>query len=1111
MDDPFFITGGTLAPGALSYIERAADGALFASLLRGEFCYVLTSRQVGKSSLMIRVAEKLRGEGHRVVVVDLSAIGQNVTAAQWYRGIVSLIAQQCPDEDELLALWRSQHETPMVQRVLRFIEAVLQREPALRLTLFVDEIDGVRSLAFSCDEFFACIRAAYNQRAERPELNRFAVCLLGSAAPTDLIRDPRCTPFNLGRRIELTDFRPEEARPLAVGLAVGKLYGRPDGPEQAQRLLQRVLYLTGGHPYLTQRFCNAVAERDCVTPGEVDAVCREIYLSGGVDTDTNLVFVRSRVLGGPTGEGATEDELAGLLDLYKRVLGGQLVANRDTDPYVSILRLAGLVSAEGSHLRVRNRIYARVFDRKWIAEHLPRAELRRQQQAYRRALLRVGAVSTVLVGVVGGFAVQSVLSERRAHKAEVESRRLAGERGEALGRMGETFYGSQVHAAWQAVDQRRFDQAARLLKSLIPQSGQADFRDWAWSYLWERSHPWDRSFFDPARRAASVHFLRDGSQLAVSGARHEVTVRDLATDRVVFEYTTDHQGPWHQLTFAASGTVLASVGGPMGPNARPVELVEWQVDLVGIPDGRRIARLRPGGPVGRIALTRDGRYFAAQVGDPFKRQLRLWDARTGHPLPAPDLKGYVTALAAAANTEQFVVGTAQGEIGLLTPRLSPPFRPANHVRPPARRMAVSADGRRLAWGGADGRVTVFDLAARRPVATYPPLQGQVLEIALSGDGSRVAVAPEVPQPGANEGDLLVASVGSSRVLEPAAAHERIVTGLSFHPRDGRLSTTSLDGTARIWPVSYPTVVQPVQRFPQRLEGISELLVSRDAGRIVLRAGQRLQVWGDTPARCLRKLIVPLGDYPALSADGSCLAVGGRNPVVVYPLDTQDPPARLLPHRATTALTFLNRTRIVTGHPTGEVLMWSLPEGRVERRVVAHSHNVMRIQCSDDGRTIATSGGGNIIRSWTALLQPTGWPDVSPAADVSLAVARDGHSLAFAHQGFPYQGDLLTGRSTPLSKSLLPGRNGLTRSGVSQSPDGRIAAAAPTPGIIHFWQVATGIELGTVRLPRGLARVIAFSGNGRWLVAAGPGGITRMGVPADSHRRFDTISSVRQTE
>jgi len=82
----FYITGGTLPPNTPSYIRRQADTELYQALKEGKFCYVLNSRQMGKSSLIAQVANRLREESIIVVIVDISSFSTKLTIEQWYDG-----------------------------------------------------------------------------------------------------------------------------------------------------------------------------------------------------------------------------------------------------------------------------------------------------------------------------------------------------------------------------------------------------------------------------------------------------------------------------------------------------------------------------------------------------------------------------------------------------------------------------------------------------------------------------------------------------------------------------------------------------------------------------------------------------------------------------------------------------------------------------------------------------------------------------------------------------------------------------------------------------------------------------------------------------------------
>lgn len=415
----FYVIGGTLQRNAPSYVPRQADEDLYNGLTAGKFCYLLTSRQMGKSSLMVRTAARLRDEGAAVAVLDLTAIGQNLTAEQWYDGLLSRIGQQLNLEDELEDFWLEHERLGAMQRWMRAIREIVLAKYTGRVVIFVDEIDAVRSLPFSTDEFFAGIREFYNRRTEEAELGRLTFCLLGVATPSDLIRDTRTTPFNIGQRIELSDFNEREAIPLAEGLARGDRLGKA--------LIERVLYWTGGQPYLTQRLCQAVAEDSSVTSAAgVDKHCEELYLSSRArERDDNLLFVRERLL-------RNETDRAGLLDLYSRVRENKQVPDDETNPLLGILRLSGIVRLVMGRLLVRNRIYQHVFDRNWITSNMPDAELRRQRAAFRKGALRAGAVAAVILAIMAGLAIVAVKGRNRAVDEARRADRNAQDREKAL-------------------------------------------------------------------------------------------------------------------------------------------------------------------------------------------------------------------------------------------------------------------------------------------------------------------------------------------------------------------------------------------------------------------------------------------------------------------------------------------------------------------------------------------------------------------------------------------------------------------------------------------------------------------------------------------------------
>jgi tetratricopeptide (TPR) repeat protein len=379
----FFVAGGTLRPDSPSYVRRPADDELFHLASAGKFCYVLTARQMGKSSLMICTARRLQENGVHTAIIDLTKIGTDVTIEQWYLGLLTRLKSQLELSVEPEAWWAKRASLGAVQRFTEFLHDVVLVEIEEPVVIFIDEIDTTLNLDFS-DDFFAAIRFIYNARPTDPTYNRLTFVLLGVATPADLIKDRSRTPFNIGQGIDLREFSQEDAQVLRAGLKAAFRAG-------GDAIFARIFYWTNGHPYLTQKLCLTVTERGDGhwTDEGVDQLVERLFLSEEARKETNLQFVRDKI--------RTNPQRWKLLTLYRQVYEGKKIHEDERSLDQNRLKLFGLVRAENGVLQVRNEIYRRAFNLDWIKANMPVDWTR-----------RIAIISTLLVLLLVGVISLSI-------------------------------------------------------------------------------------------------------------------------------------------------------------------------------------------------------------------------------------------------------------------------------------------------------------------------------------------------------------------------------------------------------------------------------------------------------------------------------------------------------------------------------------------------------------------------------------------------------------------------------------------------------------------------------------------------------------------------------
>lgn len=663
----------------------------------------------------------------------------------------------------------------------------------------------------------------------------------------------------------------------------------------------------------------------------------------------------------------------------------------------------------------------------------------------------LGAVVLVTIVGIGAFAwafndavkeknnTAAALAQTDAARQRAEANRLkaeeAGRKFRAERDMGRrNLYAAKMRLAQAAWDAAQVNRVLAILEEQRPQNDEDDLRGFEYGYLAALCQADLRTLRGFRGPVHGVAYSPDGRLLAAGGGPKntgEVKVWDTTTWREILSLQ-GHTAAVQSVVFSPDGRRLSSTG-----DDHTVRI--WDVD-----SGQTLLTFEGDiGPIRSLAVSPDGKRLAGGSRDWHRSDaVAVWDAATGTVVQT--LSGYtrgVQQVVFSPGNADLLATVGQDGVWLwnLPAGRKRPSLPSFPDRQPWRADSVAIDpqGQRLAVGGGNGIVKVWDLAIDKELFVLKRHTSKINAIGFSSDGRRLATA-------SHDHTVRVCNMQTGEEVLDLKGHLGWVNGVAFSPDGKHLASASQDSTVKVWDAN-------ISQERRTINGNQNALFSvafRPDGQVLATGGE---------------------DYTIKVRDArsgrSSLTLSGHSANVVGLAYNQD------------------GTRLVSASLDRTLRVWDGKTGGLLLTLTGHCDGIRGVAFSPDGTRLA-SGSGEMykpdkpgeLKIWDAHSGRELRTISQPSGLLRVAFSPDNiHVAGILRNGEVRLWDAATGNMIWLARHRTEG------SAIAFSPNGRLLATGSDDRTMKLWDAGTGREVQSFQHASGV-RSVAFSPDGKRLVS-----------------------------